>query len=370
MKSRFVLSAIFALCSLCLFGAGSPERIVRLITQIPCPVPVSGSFFCEELSGSLSFYSKSENGAVVQVGAHLFSDDIKGCQDSLVLERVERLWLELLLRRTPESQNSLLREYGIRIVLNGYLFGRGHFQSLDDAFSVLKYSSTVSLLSDEHELNLTISDSSGNELHFYLPADRDLLSPYDKKEAEDRLRQQLSEADDLYVPVKLEVNGYSMSHGFLVSGGSCYMIDSLRNDVFLNDNNGVLAPVFNKEYPEESLRNMLMSVLTPDVLSDWSVSLLFRSYSRTPDKVRMPMGTLLMFLRNQGLDVYTAIYDTDADGIRILMVLHHSVYQYIHMILLTVPSDALRLNGKHVLDAEMSMFIPQNSIRNLFNDNQ
>lgn len=370
MKAKYVLSAVFSLCCTCLMGAVTPERIVRLLSQMPCAVPVSGTFFCNDISENVSFYSRSEDGAVVQIGVHLFSDEVKSIQNPIVVERVERLWLELLLRRNKESQISLLKEYGIRIVLNGYMFGRGQFQSLGDAISIIRHSSSVSLSTGGRELDLSVSDSTGNVLHFYLPADRDFLSPHDKKEAEDILRQKLSEADDRYVPVKYEADNITMSNGMMVSGGGCYMIDSLRNDIFLHKENNAVTPVFNKEYPVESLRNMLMSVIQSDRLSDWYASVRFRSYSRTQDKVLIPVGTLLMFLRHQGLDVYTAKYDSNTENIRILMVMHHPVYQYIHMILFTVPSDAFQSEGRKVMDAEMSMFIPQNTIRNLFGDNQ
>lgn len=368
MRPRFTISLIsLVLCSCCLSAAVTPERISRLLSQIPCSVTASGTFRCDQLDGRLSFYALTEDDAVVQVGAHLFADEVKNEQNTMLLERVERLWLELLLRRTVESQSALLKEYGIRMVLNGYLFARGNFNSLDDALTVLRHSSSVTVAAGGPELDLAVSDGSGNTLHFYVPADRDLLSPWDKKEAEDRLRAELAAADDRYAPSEFEAPNAAAS-GMIVAGGECYMIDSLRNDIFLLANGTSAVPVFGSEYPVESFRNMLMSVLTPGQMSDWYATLRFRSYSRNPETVQIPVGTLLMHLRRQGLKSYTALYESSAGHHKILMVLYHPVYQYLHMILFDFPSDILKTGGRKHVDAEMSMYIPQHNIKALFND--
>ena len=146
------------------------------------------------------------------------------------------------------------------------------------------------------------------------------------------------------------------------------MIDSLRNDIFLLANGTSAVPVFGSEYPVESFRNMLMSVLTPGQMSDWYATLRFRSYSRNPETVQIPVGTLLMHLRRQGLKSYTALYESSAGHHKILMVLYHPVYQYLHMILFDFTSDILKTGGRKNVDAEMSMYIPQHNIKALFND--
>lgn len=372
MRIKTAISSFsLIILSICFCSAQTPERISRLIDNMPCSVPVQGTFWCEQLSGSLSFYSRSEDDAVVQVGAHLFANDIKVKLDTLIVERVERLWLEMLLRRTPELQGSLLKEYGIRMVLNGYLFGRGNFCSLDDAMSVIRQSTSVEIVTGGREIDFAIIDKSVNSLHFYIPADRDLLFPWDKKEAEDLARRKLRLAKDNYVPVRVDAsNAISTTSGVMIAGGECYMIDSLRNDVFLISKGKTAVPVFGGDFPVESLRNMLMSVLKPEQISDWNVSLRFRSYTQTQEILQLPIGTLLMFLRNQGLKAYTALYGSNVNSYRVLMVVYHPIYQYLHMVLFTFPADVFRTNGRKVFDAEMSMFIPQHNIKSLFNDKQ
>ena len=98
----------------------TPERIARMLESMPMSVvPQSGQFRCPELSSTVMFYTQSDNGITEQLGALLFSDGIRKSYDPVIISFVERLWVELLLRKTTSSQNSLLKEYGVRIVLGG-----------------------------------------------------------------------------------------------------------------------------------------------------------------------------------------------------------------------------------------------------------
>lgn len=98
----------------------TPERIVRMLESMPVKdIPQSGQFRCTDLSTTLQFYTESLDGVTVQLGARLFSQNVRQAYDPVIISFVERLWVELLLRKTTTSQASLLKEYGVRIVLNG-----------------------------------------------------------------------------------------------------------------------------------------------------------------------------------------------------------------------------------------------------------
>lgn len=348
----------------------TPARIARLIEQMPCEVPGNGDFRCTELSGTLLLYSESNYGVVSQVGVHLFPEALKGGADSLIYKRIERLWLELLLRKTTDSQKSLLKEYGIRMVYDGYPLGSGAFRSLDTALDLMRSSSSISLTTGGNEIDFLSCDTSGNTLHIYLPADRDLISPYDKKEAEELLWSQLSAASDLYVPQAVGGDDViDAGTGLYVSGGECYMIDSLRNDVFFQKRGNTYSPVFSPSYPVESMRNMLMGVLPYRSISGKSVSLRFKAYNRNLGSIiDINLGTLLMFFRMQGLHSYTARYEESGDTLKCLLVLHNPICNYLHMMVLEVGKSALFAKGSVPMMADMSMFIPQHNIKALFNE--
>ena len=163
----------------------TPERIARMIESMPMnEVPVQGIFRCPELSTTIMFYTEARDGMTEQLGARLFPDVIRTntLYDPVIIGFIERLWVELLLRKTTDSQISLLKEYGVRIVLGGYPLGSGNFSRLSQALDVINSMNSFSTNIGGTELDVLIRNATGNTLHIYIPASRDLLFQYDKKE--------------------------------------------------------------------------------------------------------------------------------------------------------------------------------------------
>ena len=347
----------------------TPERIARLLEQIPCQIPQNGNFHCRQISDILTLYTESNHGVVCQVGVRIFNNQLLNNVDLPIYQRIERLLLELLLKKDTDSQKALLKEYGIRMVYDGYPLGIGAFRSLNEALELLQSATSVSLDKGDSEIIVLLRDNSDNTLCIYIPADRDLVFPYDKKEAEEVLWTQLTEAENTYRPASTDTDDMqSTGTGLYISGGAHYMIDSLNNDVFYQRCPDGYCAVFNSAHPVESVRNMLMGVLPEQFISGKSVSLHFKAYNRNMPDIEIPLGTLIMFLRNQELLPYSAYYDTNGSLLKCLLVLRHPDYKYVHMILAEVDTSTLFGTGNIGMKADMSMFIPQQNIKTLFNE--
>lgn len=346
----------------------TPERIARMIESMPMKdIPLQGVFRCPELSNTVMFYTEARDGVTEQLGARLFPDEIRSntLYDPVIIGFIERLWVELLLRKTTESQINLLKEYGVRIVLGGYPLGTGNFSRLSQALDVINSMNSFSTNIGGTELDVLIRTATGNTLHIYIPASRDLLFQYDKKEHEERLVKELFNSRKPYRQVDRVINMLPYDDNIWVSGGLCYMIDSLRNDVFLTRSGQAVWD--SKSYPVETMRNILMSAVVPVRLNGMTLEITPHTYNRDIPKFRIPMSQFLGYIQNQGFEFYTGDAGRNGDRYQCLLVMYNTIYNYLHMLSVSFTPDQLDA-GQTVIKADLSTFIPQHNIKNLFQE--
>ena len=344
----------------------TPERIARMLESIPATgIPTAGQFRCPELSGTLQFYTEAYAGVTTQVGARLFSDAVRKSYDPVIISFVERLWVELLLRKTTASQSSLLKEYGVRMVLGGYPLGSGSFKQLSQALDVINTLSSLSITTGGNEIDMFMRDRAGSTLHIYIPASRDLLFSYDKKEHEEIFINDLLNTRTGYKQTLPESTDFTNTdNGLLVTGGECYMIDSLRNDVFYTKDKKV---VFSSEYPEESMRNLMMGAVDPKD-AGFYLDITPHTYNRDIKGFRTTMSRFMGFVQQQGFRFYTGDAGRNGDKCQCLLAMYHPVYNYLHILSVSFTPDQLGSGKESIIKADLSTFIPQHNIKNLFQD--
>jgi hypothetical protein len=150
-----------------------------------------------------------------------------------------------------------------------------------------------------------------------------------------------------------------------VSGGLCYMIDSLRNDVFLTRSGQAVWD--SKSYPVETMRNILMSAVVPVRLNGMTLEITPHTYNRDIPKFRIPMSQFLGYIQNQGFEFYTGDAGRNGDRYQCLLVMYNTIYNYLHMLSVSFTPDQLDA-GQTVIKADLSTFIPQHNIKNLFQE--
>ena len=345
----------------------TPERISRMLESMPVSdIPLSGQFRCPELSSTLVFYTESNYGVTVQLGAKLFSDGIRKEYDPVIISFVERLWVELLLRNTTASQSSLLKEYGVRIVLGGYPLGSGSFTNLSQALAVLNSLSSLSITTGGNEIDMFMRDQAGSTMHIYIPASRDLLFPYDKKEHEEVLVKELFDSKAQYSQTIPESTDFiKTDNGLLAVGGECYMIDSLNNNVFFGSDRKIL---FNRAYPDETMRNILMCAAKKEDIHGKRLNIRLHTYNKEMGILTMSLEQVLAFFQQQGVKFYTGNLGDNGNKHQCLLAMYHPVYNYINILSVSFLPEQLDATGITVIDADLSAFIPQHNIKNLFQE--
>ena len=346
----------------------TPERIARMLESMPVGnIPQAGQFQCSELSSTLMFYTEAEAGVTIQLGARLFSTALRKEYDPVIISFIERLWVELLLRKTTASQSSLLKEYGVRIVLGGYPLGSGSFKQLSQALDVINSLASFSITTGGNEIDVFMKDQAGTTLHIYIPASRDLLFQYDKKEHEERFIRDITESTVYYKQNVPElIDPIITANGLIATGGECYMIDSLRNDVFWTKNNKILWDA--KSFPEESMRNILMGAAETGRLAGMFLDVTPHTYNKEIKKFKIQLNLFLGYIQQQGFRLYTGNMGRNGDKCQCLLAMYHPVYNYLHLLSVSFTPAQLESAGETVIKAALSTFIPQHNIKNLFQE--
>lgn len=346
----------------------TPERIARMLESMPVSnIPQAGQFQCSELSSTLMFYTVAESGVTVQLGARLFSTALRKEYDPVIISFIERLWVELLLRKTTASQSSLLKEYSVRIVLGGYPLGSGSFKQLTQALEVINSLASFSITTGGNEIDVFMLDQAGTTLHIYIPANRDLLFQYDKKEHEEHLIKELYETKLTYKQITgLNATITATYDDYMVAGGDCYMIDSLRNDVFFKKNGSVLWDP--QKHPEESMRNILMSAAPERCVSNIILDVTPHTYNRDIRKFKIPLERFMGYVQQQGFKFYTGSLGSNGKYNQCLLAMYHPVYNYLHILSVSFSPEQLESTGESIIKADLSTFIPQHNIKNLFQE--
>ena len=287
--------------------------------------------------------------------------------DPVIISFIERLWVELLLRKTTASQSSLLKEYSVRIVLGGYPLGSGSFKQLSQALDVINSLASFSITTGGNEIDVFMKDQAGTTLHIYIPASRDLLFQYDKKEHEERFIRDITESTVYYKQNVPELIDPTLtSNGLIATGGECYMIDSLRNDVFWTKNNKILWDA--KSFPEESMRNILMGAAETGRLAGMFLDVTPHTYNKEIKKFKIQLNLFLGYIQQQGFRLYTGNMGRNGDKCQCLLAMYHPVYNYLHLLSVSFTPSQLESDGETVIKANLSTFIPQHNIKNLFQE--
>lgn len=344
-------------------GMETSRHMLRIIEQLPCELPEGGTFTCSQLHMTRQLYVERKGNAVTQIGIRLLAPHVREDVDEVVCNTIERLWLELVLCKDTQKQKALMKEYRFSMVYNGFTLGTPQFSALSKAEQVFAPNASVSMNAAEGKIIFRVKYDD-NALVITLPADRELLYTYDKKEHEDVLKEALSgwthACQQPSLPVFEDLE--EIDDEIYMLPGRAYMIDSLKDNSFYTISHGQVFPLFAKEYPAESLQNLMMGFI-PTTEVDLYVR--YRTYGKEKVYCSMPLTNFLGYMQHQGMDFYAASYDLDG-AVQCLLLMHHPIYDYIHMLVVNAPAS-LYSNEQSVLNGDFYTFIPQHNIKSLFN---
>ena len=80
------------------------------------------------------------------------------------------------------------------------------------------------------------------------------------------------------------------------------------------------------------------------------------------------MNLFLGYIQQQGFRLYTGNMGRNGDKCQCLLAMYHPVYNYLHLLSVSFTPAQLESAGETVIKADLSTFIPQHNIKNLFQE--
>lgn len=366
MRKRII--GIIALV-LCFHSLGAQNFATRQLEYIAslmnCPLPQqSGTFNCPKISSLPLIIEYDTAGIVSHLGLSLFSDSLKmHTLTKPLYDFQERLFLEVFLQGDEFQARKLLNEYKVQWTDYSQMSGASSFfNSLENSLR-LASNENVEYVMTKDSLTWTSSwkdENSSFVLRF--PANYDLISGMDKKEAEIVLAKQLQ---------SFQCNGISMpsakgdlgelqqlNRSNYVLRGNKLFIKAMNSDVYFQ-------VLYDRNFPEESIANLFNY---PDQQRTKGLDLQIEQVTYGGDSLtyRIKLFDFQCFMGDD-YEVFTGI-EKCTDKIANFSVIYKSKwYNYYHLLCVKTTPGIL-FDKADPLQAFFYTFIPNQNIKNLYKE--
>jgi len=156
------------------------------------------------------------------------------------------------------------------------------------------------------------------------------------------------------------------STGVLRTEGDIFWIETMASDLYFSSANDTLQTLWSKEYPTQSLSNLLLGqIATPD----FGIDLTHRRYGLDKPRFHVSWASLYNTLCTEGVRRYaTGLIRDNGKSLRGILIVHHPDGNYVDMLIITTTIDELFAPDAQRKDLRGDLFtnVPQNNILNLY----
>ena len=149
--------------------------------------------------------------------------------------------------------------------------------------------------------------------------------------------------------------------GIYIVNGKSFQVKSLTSDFYVREKKGTYEPIFDKRYPVESFTNILLNRLKQNKLKIAITQHLYGKTKKVPTQSMQNIYDLLA----RNMDIYCSVTSITKEKMEATLVFHHRKLNFIHLFIVSVPTDDLFDEGG-LVTATLYGNIPQSNIRALF----
>ena len=149
--------------------------------------------------------------------------------------------------------------------------------------------------------------------------------------------------------------------GIYIVNGKSFQVKSLTSDFYVREKKGTYEPIFDKRYPVESFTNILLNRLKQNKLK---IAITQHLYGKTKKVPAQNMQNIYDLLA-RNMDIYCSVTSITKEKMEATLVFHHRKLNFIHLFIVSVPTDDLFDEGG-LVTATLYGNIPQSNIRTLF----
>lgn len=163
-------------------------------------------------------------------------------------------------------------------------------------------------------------------------------------------------------PVRKEFK--KLTGDYYVKTGDTYYIEEINGNLYFEERNRILHPVFSMDHPAESVFNLFLSEDTP---CDVSVNLTVRQYGLKREQMEIPIRSWIAYMRSQGCALYVGIEALETNAVKAYVFAVNTVLKYNHVMNVEVPNSLLN-EGKGKVEGDITLFVPTHNISSLFEE--
>lgn len=188
----------------------------------------------------------------------------------------------------------------------------------------------------------------------------------DKVSADTLLYEQLSTphvTENYHAPFTVNKRDLASTseRGIYIVKGKSFQVKSLKSDFYVREKRGSYEPIFDKRYPMESFTNILLNRVKQNKLRIAITQHMYGTTKTVPEQNMQNIYDLLA----RNMDIYCSVTSVKKDKMEATLVFHHRKLNFIHLFIVSVPTDGLFDDGG-VVTATLYGNIPQSNIRTLF----
>ena len=328
------------------------------------PLPEhSGTFHCSDIANLPLLVEYDADGTVCHLGFSLFSDSLKSHAPTKSLyDFQERLFLEVFLYSDETEARKLLQEYKVQWTDFSLSLGAGtFFKSLESSLLFVSQNGEHTITKDS--LTWTCSwQSENNSFILRFPANFELISGMDKKEAEIWLAKQL-QTFQCHRNTTPSVKGnigelQQLNRSNYVLQGNELFIKAMNSNVYFQ-------VLYDRNYPEESIANLFNY---PDQQRTKGLDLQIRqaAYGRESMSYKIKLSEFQCFLGDD-YEVFTGIEKCTSEVVEFSVIYKSKWYNCYHLLYVQTTPQHL-FDKTDALKAVFYTFIPNHNIKNLYKE--
>jgi len=188
----------------------------------------------------------------------------------------------------------------------------------------------------------------------------------DKVSADTLLYEQLCAshvAENYHAPLTVSKRDLESTaeRGIYIVKGKSFQVKSMTSSFYVREKRGSYEPIFDKRYPMESFTNILLNRVKQNKLHIAITQSMYGSSKKVPVQNMQNIYDLLA----RNMDIYCSVTSINKDKIDATLVFHHRKLNFIHLFVVSVPTEELFEDGG-LVTATLYGNIPQHNIRTLF----
>ena len=188
----------------------------------------------------------------------------------------------------------------------------------------------------------------------------------DKVSADTLLYEQLCAshvAENYHAPLTVSKRDLESTaeRGIYIVKGKSFQVKSMTSSFYVREKPGSYEPIFDKRYPMESFTNILLNRVKQNKLRIAITQSMYGSSKKVPVQNMQNIYDLLA----RNMDIYCSVTSINKDKIDATLVFHHRKLNFIHLFVVSVPTEELFEDGG-LVTATLYGNIPQHNIRTLF----